>query len=166
MLNDYQTIFTTDIYVVYKDELLMLKRSMAKKAFPGFWLVPGGHIENNEDPASCAIRELREETGIKIGKDDLHFCYLAWHKHLDRKENYQVFAFKVNLAKKPETLNQCYEGDLQWVKISSLNKINNIFPPVKYYLSHVLGSETKAIFNRSEWEKTKLIRVLSETKIC
>ena len=29
------------------------------------WLYPGGHIEENEDPAQAALREVREETGVR-----------------------------------------------------------------------------------------------------
>lgn len=31
----------------------------------GRWLYPGGHIDPNEDPAQAALREVREETGIR-----------------------------------------------------------------------------------------------------
>lgn len=30
----------------------------------GTWSVPGGKLERGEDPLACAVRELREETGI------------------------------------------------------------------------------------------------------
>lgn len=32
----------------------------------GKWMVPGGHVELDENPAETAIREVREETGIEI----------------------------------------------------------------------------------------------------
>lgn len=32
---------------------------------PSVWIFPKGHIENSEDPAETAIREVREETGTK-----------------------------------------------------------------------------------------------------
>ncbi|MGC8567658.1 MAG: NUDIX hydrolase [Candidatus Micrarchaeia archaeon] len=32
----------------------------------GVWLYPGGHLEENENPIQCAIREAKEETGIDI----------------------------------------------------------------------------------------------------
>lgn len=33
----------------------------------GSWLPPGGHLEENESPEECALREVMEETGLKIG---------------------------------------------------------------------------------------------------
>lgn len=32
----------------------------------GVWIYPGGHIEENENPLECAIRETNEETGIAV----------------------------------------------------------------------------------------------------
>lgn len=31
-----------------------------------YWMTPGGGIEGDEDPATCAVRELFEETGIRL----------------------------------------------------------------------------------------------------
>jgi ADP-ribose pyrophosphatase YjhB (NUDIX family) len=36
-----QPIFTTEVYIVCRDEVLMFKRSETKKKFPGFWSLPG-----------------------------------------------------------------------------------------------------------------------------
>src|SRR5206468_5577007 len=39
---------------------------------PGFgWSLPGGLMERGEDPATCAARELAEETGIAVDPTDL-----------------------------------------------------------------------------------------------
>lgn len=32
----------------------------------GLWVYPGGHLESDEDPAECAIREAQEEVGLQI----------------------------------------------------------------------------------------------------
>lgn len=37
----------------------------------GRWTNPGGHLEKGESPIRGAIREVKEESGIKINEDDL-----------------------------------------------------------------------------------------------
>lgn len=49
--------------VVIKDQkVLLVKRGAEPKV--GLWCLPGGFMEVDETPQECAIRELREETGI------------------------------------------------------------------------------------------------------
>lgn len=45
------------------DEILLLKRSLASKDYPGHWGLPGGHIEQGETPEQAARRESMEEIG-------------------------------------------------------------------------------------------------------
>lgn len=35
------------------------------------WSIPGGHLENGETFEACAIREVREETGLQIASPQL-----------------------------------------------------------------------------------------------
>lgn len=37
----------------------------------GFWFTPGGGLEPDENVLECAIRELREETGLVVAADEL-----------------------------------------------------------------------------------------------
>lgn len=36
----------------------------------GLWLQPGGHIDSGESPASAALRETKEETGLDVFHPD------------------------------------------------------------------------------------------------
>lgn len=50
---------------IWKDgKFLMAKRHGSHAA--GTWSIPGGHLEMNESWEECAIREVMEETGMKI----------------------------------------------------------------------------------------------------
>ena len=44
--------------------LILIKRSDKSDAYPGYWALPGGFIEEDESLEQCAAREFKEETGI------------------------------------------------------------------------------------------------------
>lgn len=58
-----------DIIVKHADgAYLVMQRDTNKYFFPGMWEVTaGGSALQNETPLECAIRELREETGLEAG---------------------------------------------------------------------------------------------------
>ncbi|CAC5426380.1 Nucleoside diphosphate-linked moiety X motif 17 [Mytilus coruscus] len=47
-------------------KILLTRRSKALRTFPGVWVPPGGHIEENETLIEAGLRELEEETGLHI----------------------------------------------------------------------------------------------------
>ena len=53
--------FTVDVFVVYKDKVLIRKHDKYDK-----WLSVGGHIELDEDPNQAAVREVKEEAGLDV----------------------------------------------------------------------------------------------------
>jgi ADP-ribose pyrophosphatase YjhB (NUDIX family) len=53
--------FTVAVFVVWKGKVLLhFHRKL------GMWLPPGGHIERDELPDDAAVREVLEETGVKV----------------------------------------------------------------------------------------------------
>jgi 8-oxo-dGTP diphosphatase len=44
-------------------EVLLVRRG--REPYKGRWCFPGGFVEENEDPAATAVRELREETALE-----------------------------------------------------------------------------------------------------
>lgn len=57
------------IVVDEKNRMLLVKRSVEPKK--GEWCLPGGFMELGEKPESCALRELKEETGLSGEIDGL-----------------------------------------------------------------------------------------------
>ena len=53
--------FTSTGFVINNNSLLLHWHSKVKA-----WLPPGGHIEQNEDPAEALTREVLEETGLVV----------------------------------------------------------------------------------------------------
>jgi len=52
-----------------RGEIFLQKRSMSKDTFPGVWdSSASGHLDCGEHYDTCALRELREEIGLKLEK--------------------------------------------------------------------------------------------------
>ena len=61
----YPPIFTTvDAVVVQSGHVLLVRRGAAPGK--GLWAMPGGFVNQNERIANAVIRELREETALKV----------------------------------------------------------------------------------------------------
>ena len=60
---------TADCVVITKEEdakVLLIQRR--DNPYKGCWAFPGGFMEIDETTEECAIRELEEETGLKLNK--------------------------------------------------------------------------------------------------
>jgi len=80
-----------DCHVAFKEgddyKLLALKTSEDKKVYPNIWQCVTGKINANEKPYEAAIRELKEETGIKSKSmyviDEVSFYYEAAYDRMN-----------------------------------------------------------------------------------
>lgn len=66
---DYPRPAVTADCVVFSndsDGLSVLLIERANEPFKGCWAFPGGFMEMDEDAEACAIRELKEETGLQL----------------------------------------------------------------------------------------------------
>ena len=88
------------------------------------WLGIGGHFETDETPEECALRELREESGI-VREDLTDFEYRGLVTFLSSE--YESEYMHVFTASVPEGFEvpekACDEGELSWV---ALDKINDL----------------------------------------
>ena len=46
------------------EKILMINR--VKPPFMGMWNAVGGHLVDGETPEQCAVREIKEESGITV----------------------------------------------------------------------------------------------------
>ena len=53
-----------------KHQYVISKRSMEKDYAPGLWETPGGCVQLDETPLDAAIREVKEEIGITLKKEN------------------------------------------------------------------------------------------------
>jgi len=67
-LPDVKMIETSSSAILVKEKVLMLKRPITARSFPGRWSLVTGKLEKGEDPEQTAVREIMEETQITVGK--------------------------------------------------------------------------------------------------
>ncbi len=129
-------------FLIRQDEVLLLNRN--KSPWMGAWNGVGGKIHDGETPKQCIIREIEEETGIKVTSDHvIDKGSLTWNSfdalgkglyifvvHLNREFNYPV----------PRVVD---EGILDWKKISWACDMSNqgIARNIPYFLPTVLNSK-------------------------
>ena len=78
----------TAVYLFREGKLLMLYRVGSRVVAPS-WCGVGGHFEQAElnDPRACALRELREETGLtEESLEELRLYHAAHEKRGDPAE--------------------------------------------------------------------------------
>lgn len=71
---------TVDIIVQFGDsDILVVKRGSRTKPeeYRGCYVLPGGHVEYGETVKMAAVRELHEETGLKVEPESLQFVTIA-----------------------------------------------------------------------------------------
>lgn len=66
---------TTLCYIEKNGCYLMLHRTKKEHDYnKDKWIGIGGKFENGESPEDCAVREIKEETGLEIAPEDLEYC--------------------------------------------------------------------------------------------
>ncbi len=61
--------------IFHKGQILVIRRSNYNDSYPRHWDFPGGKLEILEQPEETAIREVFEETGLKIKIDSILGAY-------------------------------------------------------------------------------------------
>ena len=111
---------TTLCYIERNDAYLMLHR--VKKVGDlnkDKWIGIGGHIEENESPEDCILREAREETGLILEKPAYRGVVTFVS---DRYEGEFMHLFTAERFS--GEMKACDEGNLEWVGKSELGKLN------------------------------------------
>lgn len=117
------------------NELLMIFKR-------GKWDLPKGHIDKNETFESCAVREVKEETGLSdVGV--IRFIGITEHEYYDsqlkadaRKETHW-FEMQAN---KSEPLIPQLEESIEWIKWIPQNEIKNYLKNSYGNISNIIKS--------------------------
>lgn len=123
---------TTDAVVIQGGHILLIERGHSPGK--GLWALPGGFLNPRETIENCVIRELLEETKIKVPEIVLRKS-ITYHKvfdHPDRDLRGRTItqAFLIELTGGDGTLPKVKGSDdakkAKWVKLSDINNMGEM----------------------------------------
>ena len=113
---------TADCVVMTRDDdpkVLLIERG--NEPFKGCWAFPGGFMNMDETTEQCAVRELEEETGLKL--TDIH--QIGAYSKVDRDPRGRTItvAYLAFVDKPLPVKGQDDAAKAQWFSIKELPKL-------------------------------------------
>ena len=113
---------TADCVVITKEKepkVLLIQRG--HEPFKGCWAFPGGFMNMDETTEQCAVRELEEETGLKVS----NIQQIGTYSKVDRDPRGRtVTVAYLAVIDKPEAVKGLDDAaKAQWFPISALPKL-------------------------------------------
>ncbi len=121
--------------IIEKNGKVLLGLRKSKTHGNNSWQFPGGHLEYGESFEECAIREVKEETNLEIS--NLKIVGVTNDYFKDAKKHYITVFMKAENVK--GTLKNLEPDKCErwvWIEKKKLNKIDNLFLPVKHLLEY------------------------------
>lgn len=105
----------TRVLLVAGDEALLLKGWTGN----GKWNLAGGGLHKREDPRAGALREVLEETGIRLEPEQLE--YLGKEMYRDKGISFTYHVFVGTVDRSQQLTRQRHEiADIQWMAVADL----------------------------------------------
>lgn len=113
-----------------KGELLLQKRSMEMKAYPGFWdISSAGHIPTGETSLAAAMREVEEELGLSLPASDFELIFQSREGFTTNNGTYivnehqDVFLVRKDIKIEDIALQESEVSEVKWVSIEAFEQM-------------------------------------------
>lgn len=117
---------TTLCYIEKDDSYLMLHRVSKKNDVnKDKWIGVGGHFEKNESPEDCLLREVYEETGLKLTSYRYRgmVTFIFEDMPAEYMSLYTADGFIGSVTNADGSMKECEEGILAWIKKTDIGKL-------------------------------------------
>ena len=143
---------TTLCYIENNEQYLMLHRTKKQNDInQGKWIGVGGHVENEESPEECLVREVKEETGLTLTSYRLRGLVTFINSECE-SELMCVFTADEYTG----NLITCEEGDLQWIAKTQVPDLPT-WEGDRVFLELLLSDEQRFFSIKLQYEGDRLV---------
>jgi ADP-ribose pyrophosphatase YjhB (NUDIX family) len=101
---------------------------IVKPTYRDNWLIPGGVVEEKESPLDCCFREVKEELGLNIAKDNFRLLAIDYmHISAERPESLQFIFYGGVLNQEQIDRMIVPKKELSEYKFVEINQISAYF---------------------------------------
>ncbi|MDD2678926.1 MAG: NUDIX domain-containing protein [Candidatus Nanoarchaeia archaeon] len=113
------------VAVKCKDEYLLLQRSgiETNSIFIEF---PAGKVEEREEPLKAGLRELEEETGLKLTESDVSFVGITYRPKINSGKLVESTMFLAEFEEKPKIKISEEHDTFIWNNINQIKELKNL----------------------------------------
>ena len=143
---------TTLCYIENNNQYLMLHRTKKPNDInEGKWIGVGGHVEKDESPEECLVREVREETGLTLTAYKLRGLITFVNSKCE-SELMCVFTADGYTGE----LITCNEGELRWVDKTQVPNLPT-WEGDRVFLDLLLSNEERFFSIKLQYEGDQLV---------
>ena len=129
-----------------RDGKILLSRRYRTGYMDGYYSVPAGHLDGGETVRMAAVREAREEIGVRLDVAEIVFAGV-FHRN-EGDERVDFFVRVRNWAGEPVNAEPGKCDDLRWVDVNGLPE--NTIP---YIRRAIQNFQAGISFEEFGWEK-------------
>lgn len=124
-----------------KDEKILLLRRFNTGYEDGKYSLPAGHVDDNESFIVAICREIKEETGVVVKKENIELVHIMHRKENDIRMDFFFLVTSWEGEPTNTELDKCDE--LAWYPLNNLpnNTISYIKTAIENYKKRILYSE-------------------------
>ncbi|MEU8765095.1 NUDIX hydrolase [Streptomyces sp. NPDC048659] len=111
--------YTADVVAVTEDDrVLLIKRGW--DPYEGHWALPGGHVDHGETGLQAAVRELEEETGVRVAEDELRLVGVWDQPDRDPRGRYVTVTYLATVPAGTQATAGDDARDARWWPLTDL----------------------------------------------